>query len=634
MQKQALFQELEQELIEKELSKEELAKLKVKLCGKYEVKKVPTDIEVLLNIKYYDKLKTNLKSKPTRSGSGVAIVAIMAPPKGCPHGKCTFCPGGPGSSFGTVPQSYTGKEPSTLRAIRNDYDPYLIVMNRLEQYIIMGHSPEKIEVIIQGGTFPALKKSFQEEFVTLVFKAMNDFSDLFYTDEKSKNKKGSDENNNNNNNKETEFNLTKFKTFFELPGDKYDDERRKRIHEKMLELKEQKNKKIKNKEQTKEQTTLEEEQTTLEEEQTTLEEEQTTLEEEQTRNETSHIKCVALTIETKPDWGFLEHGNHMLKLGCTRIELGVQSTFDLPLKLTNRGHDINDTIRSLRELKDLGFKINAHYMPGLPGIKDKEEDLEGMRNLFSNPDFRPDMMKVYPCMVFPGTKMYDDWKSGKFNPITTEEAAEIIAKWKRNVPRYCRIMRVQRDIPSFQVEAGVDKTNLRQYVDVICLREGIKCQCIRCREPNPSKPLDKLGDIDINVEEYNASNGKEFFISAENDKYILGLCRLRFPSEQKEQTREEVIERTKEKVTENIREEITFKSALIRELHVYGEAAPIGGDASVQHKGLGRKLMEKAEEIARLHGKDKIVVISGVGVRGYYEKLGYHKEGPYMVKDI
>lgn len=566
--KQSLFKELEQTLREKSLSKEELAKLKIKLCAKYDVERVPTDIEVLLNIKDHDKLKTDLKTKPTRSGSGVAIVAIMAPPKGCPHGKCTFCPGGPGSPFGTVPQSYTGKEPSTLRAIRNNYDPYLIVMNRLEQYIVMGHSPEKVEVIIQGGTFPALKKNFQEEFVTLVFKAMNDFSDLFY--------------------ERGEFDLTKFKEFFELPGDIKNEGRAERIHDNLLQLKE---KNIKS------------------------------LEEEQTRNEKSHIKCVALTIETKPDWGFFEHGNHMLKLGCTRIELGVQSTFDLPLKLTNRGHDINDTIRSLRELKDLGFKINAHYMPGLPGIKNKEEDLEGMKNLFSNPDFRPDMMKVYPCMVFPGTKMYDDWKQGKFTPITTQEAAEIIAKWKKYVPRYCRIMRVQRDIPSFQVEAGVDKTNLRQYVDEVCLRESIKCQCIRCREPNPSKPLSKLGDVDINVEEYDASNGKEFFISVENDKYILGLCRLRFPSEQKEQSKE-------------IRKEITPKSALIRELHVYGEAAPIGGDASVQHKGLGRKLMSRAEEIAKQNGKNKIIVISGVGVRGYYEKLGYHKEGPYMVKDL
>ncbi len=586
--KQLLFQELENEIRESGLSKDGLTKLKVKLCSKYHVKDVPTDIELFLNIKDKNVLniiKTDLKTKPTRSGSGVAILALMAPPKGCPHGKCTFCPGGPGSTFGTVPQSYTGKEPSTLRAIRNNYDQYLIVMNRLEQYIVMGHSPEKAEVIIQGGTFPALNKKFQEDYVKYIFKAMNDFSDLFYTARDGTNKGETKEENKG----DKDFDLEKFKEFFELPGDVYGEGRKQRIHEKLLKLKNKCG-------------------------EVDLGLDQVNLEEEQIRNESSRIKCVALTIETKPDWGFLEHGNHMLKLGCTRIELGVQSTFDLPLELTNRGHTVSDTIRSLQELKDLGFKINAHYMPGLPGVEGKEQDLDGMKALFSNPDFRPDMLKVYPCMVFPGTKLYDDWKLGKFNPLSTEEAAEIIAEFKRFIPRYCRVMRVQRDIPSFQVAGGVKKTNLRQDVDEICKLKGIHCQCIRCREPDPNDLINgDSGQIKIMVEEYLASKGKEFFISAEDEKYIFGLCRLRFPSE-------------------FLREEITPKSAIIRELHVYGEAASIGAEGVVQHKGLGRKLMARAEEIAKSEGRDKMVVISGVGVRGYYKKLGYSKEGPYMVK--
>ena len=243
------------------------------------------------------------------------------------------------------------------------------------------------------------------------------------------------------------------------------------------------------------------------------------------------------------------------------------------------------------------------------------QDLEGMQALFSNPDFRPDMLKVYPCMVFPGTKLYDDWKQGKFNPLSTEEAAEIIAEFKRFIPRYCRIMRVQRDIPSFQVAGGVKKTNLRQYVEEICKKKGIKCQCIRCREPDSDAPMHELGEVNILVEEYLASKGKEFFISAENKKYLLGLCRLRFPSEA-------------------LRDEITSKSAIIRELHVYGEAASIGGEGVVQHKGLGKRLMVEAEEIAKRNGMDKIIVISGVGVREYYRKIGYEKEGPYMVKHL
>src|SRR3989338_2224063 len=176
----SLMQELEETLQQRELNKNELALLKINLCAKHNVKKIPTDIEILLSVKDKDQLKTSLKTKPRRSGSGVAVVAVMSPPKGCPHGKCTFCPGGPGSYFGTMPQSYTGKEPSTLRAIRNHYDRYLITMNRLEQYIVMGHNPDKVEIIVMGGTFPALNKEFQEDFVKYIYKALNDFSDLFY----------------------------------------------------------------------------------------------------------------------------------------------------------------------------------------------------------------------------------------------------------------------------------------------------------------------------------------------------------------------------------------------------------------------------------------------------------------------
>ena len=563
MTKQTLIEELEQNLKEKDLSKDQLALLKINLCAKHNVKKIPTDIEILLSVKDKDKLKTSLKTKPRRSGSGVAVVAVMSPPKGCPHGKCTFCPGGPGSYFGTMPQSYTGKEPSTLRAIRNKYDPYLITMNRLEQYIVMGHNPDKVEIIVMGGTFPALNKEFQEDFVKYIYKALNDFSDLFY--------------------KNGELYFEKFKEFFELPGEVGNLARTENIHEKLLQLKGTN--------------------------------EDVDLEKEKKRNENSNIRCVALCVETKPDWGFLEHGNHMLKLGVTRVELGIQSTKDLPLQLTNRGHDIKDTIRSLQELKDLGFKITAHAMPGLPGIKNKEEDLENLKELFSNADFRPDMLKIYPCMVFPGTKMYEDWKSGKFNPISTEEAAEIIAEFKRYVPSYCRIMRVHRDIPSYQVAEGVKKTNLRQYIKKIQDEKNIVCQCIRCREPDPSYPLANIGAIKTKVFEYEASGGKEFFISVENDDFILGFCRLRFPSK-------------------CLREEITEKSALIRELHVYGEAASLGKDATVQHKGIGKMLMKKAEEIAHENGKDKMVVISGIGVRPYYEKLSYSLQGPYMVKEL
>lgn len=554
------YSELIDSIKKNKLSKDALSRLKIKLCSKYKFKKIPTDIEILLQtpIKDIEKVKKYLQTKPTRSLSGVSVIAIMTKPHKCPHGKCITCPGGPKSHFGNVPQSYTGTEPATRRAIRNNYDSYLQVFNRLEQYIATGHEPEKIELIIMGGTFISTEKKYRDSFVKYAFKAMNDFTKLFY----SKNK----------------FNLIKFKKFFELPGDIQDEKREKRIVKKLLVIKNQK---------------------------------QSSLEYEQKKNETSNIKCVGLTIETRPDYGLLKHGNKMLRLGCTRVEIGIQSVYNESLKKIERGHTIKENIKSIAELKDLGFKINAHYMPGL--FISKEKDLKGMKQLFSDPDYKPDMLKIYPCMVVPGTKLEKLYKQKKFNPITTKKATELIAKFKEFVPKYCRIMRVQRDIPTYATTAGVDKTNLRQYIQIEMKKKDIICNCIRCREIGRTKNV--TGSIKYNIIEYDASNGIEFFISADKGKNIVGFCRLRFPHKQ-------------------LRKEITKTSSIVRELHVYGETLSIGKKGKVQHRGVGKKLLNIAEKITKKYNKNKIIVISGIGVREYYRKQGYKKQGPYMIKKI
>ncbi|MEK6939873.1 MAG: tRNA uridine(34) 5-carboxymethylaminomethyl modification radical SAM/GNAT enzyme Elp3 [Nanoarchaeota archaeon] len=541
---------------------ESLNIIKMEVSRKHHLKKSPSNIELLLSLpqEQINEYKKILLSKPTRTISGVSPVAVMTKPSRCPHGKCTFCGGGIGSPWGDVPQSYTGHEPATMRGIRNDYDSYLQVFNRLQQYVLMGHTFDKIEIIVMGGTFPAEPKAYQEEFVYGLFKAMNDFSDLFFDTQ-------------------GEFDFLKFKEFFQLPGDMYDKEREQRIKQKLLELK-QKTK--------------------------------TTLEDEQLRNETSHIRCVALCIETKPDWGFLEHGNEMLRQGCTRVELGIQSVYDDVLKFVHRGHTAEDSKKSIQVLRDLGFKINFHYMPGLP-LTDYERDMKGMRQLFTDPDYKPDMIKLYPCMVAPGTALYYQYKQGKFIPIDATEAAKRIAEFYTFVPEYCRIQRVQRDVPTKYWEAGVEMTNLRQFTDG---KYENKSRDIRAREPK-GKPIN-WEKVEIKVMEYEASKGKEFFISAEDTEndVLIGFCRLRFPFE-------------------FLRPEITPGSTLLRELHVYGTATAIGDEGIVQHKGWGKKLMQKAEEIAVAHGKNKMVVISGVGVRKYYEeKLGYRKEGMYVVKGL
>ncbi len=558
---ESFYQELIDGIIKDNLSLEQTLKLRRKLARKYHPRVFPSIIHILLHAsdKQLPKLK-HLISKPSRVISGVAVVAVMTKPIKCPHGKCVPCPGGPDSFFGSVPQSYTGKEPATMRGIRNFYDPYLQIFNRLEQYVLLDHMPDKVELIVMGGTFPSFQKKYQEEFIKYCFKALNDFSRFFF--------------------KREVLDFAKFKDFFELPTEDINNKDRiSRIQKKVLKLKGN-----------------------------------SSLLKEQKTNESSLIRCVGLTIESRPDYAMFKHANEMLKLGCTRVELGIQSTYDDVLKKMERGHSVNDSIKSMQILKDLSFKVNAHMMLGLPG-SNREKDLASLRELFSNPDFRPDMLKLYPCMVLEGTKLYDLYKRGKYHPLNTKDAIEIIAKFKAEVPPYVRIMRVQRDIPTKMTIAGVDKTNLRQYVDKYMKEHNLKCRCIRCREAGRAKKVEK---VEIMVRPYDSSHGREFFISVEDVKndVLVGFCRLRFPSK-------------------SLRKEITKESALIRELHVYSPLVQIGKSpvkGQMQHKGFGSMLLAKAESIAKDHGYKKMVVISGIGVKKYYSSLSYHKDGPYMSK--
>ncbi|MBT3465300.1 tRNA uridine(34) 5-carboxymethylaminomethyl modification radical SAM/GNAT enzyme Elp3, partial [archaeon] len=373
------YKEIISMLLKKRYTNDELNKVKNKLSRKYKLAKIPTNSDILLRADPKDIKKLNIITKPTRTLSGVAPIALMCAPHKCPHGTCIYCPGGPGSQFGDVPQSYTGNEPSSMRSARNNYDPYLVVFNRLEQYVILNQNPEKVEIIIQGGTFPALTKKYKDEFVTYIFKALNDFSDEFY--------------------KKDEFDHLKFREFFLLPGDIYSKDRAKSIRSKVLKLKGK-----------------------------------STLSNEKTRNEKSKIRCVGLTIETKPDWGLLSHGLEMLEFGCTRVELGVQTTDEKILKMTNRGHGLKESIDSTRILKDLGFKINYHMMPGLP-LSNPKNDLKTLKETLDNSNFRPDMYKIYPTMVMGGTGLEILWKKGKYKPITTEKAADIISDFIKFVPR-------------------------------------------------------------------------------------------------------------------------------------------------------------------------------------------------------
>ena len=398
-------------------SQRELNQLKLKILNNHKAHgliHVPknADIYFAASEREREKFRELLSLKPVRTISGVSPIALMSEPYPCPHamkgiGPCTYCPGGPGSAFGDVPQSYTGKEPSTRRAIRNNYDPYLIVFNRLEHYVAMGRVPDKAEIIIQGGTFTFFPKAYQEYFVKYALKAMNDFSRLFFSEN-------------------GEIDMLKFKKFFELPrimGE--EDKRVKKIQQKLMQIKNLDLNKLEMMEKAREllfsnnsysnffddvgnfndklnseigSTNGNPNILAIKNIQSKLKNEDNknlSLKQIQKENETCIIRCVGLTIETKSDFGKLYHGNLMLELGCTRVEIGIQSIYDEVLHATNRGNSVADNIESIGILKDLGFKINCHYMPGLP-LTTKEMDLEGLKQLFENPDYRPDMLKVYP----------------------------------------------------------------------------------------------------------------------------------------------------------------------------------------------------------------------------------------------
>ncbi len=364
----------------------------------------------------------------------------------------------------------------------------------------------------------------------------------------------------------------------------------------------------------------------------------TTLEKEQKRNENSKHRIVGLTLETRPDYIDEKEILNFRKLGCTRVELGVQTIFDDILKLNKRGHKVSATIRATRLLKDAGFKINYHLMPGLYG-SNRQKDYEMFARLFSDSNFQPDMLKIYPTLVIKNSQLYRLWKKGAYQPLTDRDFENLIIKVKNEIiPPYIRIQRLVRDVPLPSIEAGPKISNLRQIIAA-----KTHCQCIRCREVKETYKSDNK--IILDRIDYNGSGGKEIFLQfidspsaskKETDNKrnkLYALLRLRIPSSlissssQKKEQKNTLYEKIP----------VLKNAALIREVHTFGKLIPIGKKEkkSPQHIGLGKKLIQEAEKIAREEfGISKIAVISGVGVRNYYRKLGYRLKDNYMVKKI
>jgi len=351
----------------------------------------------------------------------------------------------------------------------------------------------------------------------------------------------------------------------------------------------------------------------------------TSLEDAIRKAESSRGKRISgITIETRPDWAKLPQAERLLMMGVTRVELGVQAVDDEIYEIINRGHRVDDVIEATQILKDLAFKVGYHLMPNLPGSS-LEKDLEMYKRIWEDARFRPDMIKIYPTLVLPGTKLHDLWKRRLYRPYDDEELVELLAKWLEITPPYVRIQRIQREIPLRLTAAGNRIPNLREVVEARLKREGLSCRCIRCREFG-HKALKEgvvadLREAELRVMKYEASGGLEYFISYEAPAkdILFGFLRLRLPST-------------------ILRKELEG-AALVRELHVCGRMVPVGekseGGLAVQHKKLGSRLLKAAERIAaeELDAR-KIVVISGIGVRKYYYRHGYELDGPYVSKKL
>ncbi len=349
------------------------------------------------------------------------------------------------------------------------------------------------------------------------------------------------------------------------------------------------------------------------------------LEEAKANAELSIVRNVGITVETRPDWAKQPHINAMLDMGVTRIELGVQNPDDEIYRLNGRIHTVADVVEATQIAKDAGLKIVYHMMPGMPGSS-PQKDIEAFKRIFTESTFKPDMLKIYPCLAIEGTKANQWQKEGTYTPYITEQATEVISEIKKFIPKWVRVMRIQRDIPSGLILAGVKKSNLRELAQQRLHAQGLSCNCIRCREVGHRLQVDHikpdLENIKIQTERYSASEGTELFISVEDHKndVLLGYLRLRIPSAKAH------------------RPEITkAPSAIVRELHVYGPLVPVGKrtEGAWQHQGFGKDLLAEAERVARDEFRvKKLLVISALGTRRYYVRLGYRRDGVYVSKRL
>lgn len=506
-----------------------------------------------------------LRMKETRTISGVTPVTVLTKPFPCP-GKCIFCP-----NDVRMPKSYLSDEPGAQRALSNKFDPYLQTFNRLLAFKNTGHPIDKIELIILGGTWSSYPESYQIWFVKRCFDALNEFEN-YHSNEMLKN---------------DDLNLP----FEEEKLEDIDGSILGKSYNQII------SNAIKNTQN-------------LLQENATWEE----LFSSHLKNENSKSRCVGLVIETRPDEINEEEVIKIRKLGATKVQIGIQSLNDEVLKLNKRGHDVKKTIESLDLIRRAGFKIHGHYMPNLYGSTPDLDKLD-YEKMFSQIYFRPDELKIYPCSLIITAELMQVYNQGLWNPYSQEELGEVLSHHMLMTPRYCRLTRVIRDIPSTDIVVGNKLTNFRQIAEDLIKKSGRKLVEIRSRE---IKSKDYAGDLKIRITRYGTSSTEEFFIEYVNESdEIFGFLRLSLP-----------------KISSFISE--LEGCAIIREIHVYGQSLEVGKKDSTktQHQGLGKNLIKIAKEISKENNFQKLAVISAIGTRKYYEKNGFLLKNLYQIVNL
>lgn len=503
---------------------------------------------------------TRVRRRPVRSQSGVTPLTVLTKPFPCP-GKCIYCP-----NDLRMPKSYLADEPGAQRAANNRFDPYLQSWNRLAAFRATGHSTDKIELIVLGGTWSFYPEPYQIWFTKRCLDAMNDFGLELDGREQAQDDTAS--------------------------FDGFDDAahsglRTGPIYNKVIGtfLREQGR------------------EGQVEVESATWD----ALRESQQRNEEAVCRNVGFSIETRPDYVTEAEVLRIRRLGCTKVQLGIQSLSDSVLSAIKRGHSVEDTRRAIGLLRRAGFKIHAHWMPNLLGAT-PETDCADYGRLFEDQDFRPDELKIYPCSLIETAELMSSYRDGSWRPYEHDELLEVITRALASTPRYCRLTRVIRDISSDDIVVGNKFTNFREIAEKELAIRGMQSFEIRAREIR-GQHFDPE-ELELLATEYSSGIGSEVFLELVTpEDRIVGFLRLAFPA------------------SESFCPEI-LQSALVREVHVYGGALDLGvrQEGKAQHRGFGARLIQEAGRRAREHGFSDLAVISAVGTRGYYRRLGF-KDG-------